>query len=80
MSSFAFSLRYCKDIANLLFMILSEWQATHIQSDTIKLEKILVFICSQKVDFIPHILEAIAKICELLIFCILGMPGYSHPK
>ena len=80
MSSFAFSLRYCKYIANLLFRILWEWQTSHIQSDTMNLQKILVFICSQKVNFIPHVFEAIAKICELLILGTLGMPGYAQPK
>ena len=37
-------------------------------------------ICSQKVNFIPHIFETIAKIWELLILGTLGMPGYAHSK
>ena len=38
-SSFVFTLRYCKDIVNLLFWVLWECLAMHTQSDTINLEK-----------------------------------------
>ena len=69
-----------KDIANLLFRVLWEWQVTHTQSDVINLLKILVFICSQKVNFISHFFGAIAEICEYLILATLGMPGNAHPK
>ena len=37
-------------------------------------------ICSQKVNFFPHVFEAIAKICEVLILGTLGKPDYAHPK
>ena len=79
-SFFTFSLRNGKDIANLLLKVLWKWQATHTQSDTINLKKILVFICSQKINFIPPIFGAIAKIYEFLILGTLDMPGYAHLK
>ena len=44
-SSFTFSLRYYNDIANLVFWVLWKWQAIDIQSDTINMQKFLVFIC-----------------------------------
>ena len=54
-SSFMFSLRYCKDIAKLLFMELWVCPALSTQSDTINLQKTFVFICGQKFKFIPHV-------------------------
>ena len=35
---------------------------------------------AKKFNFIPHVFEAIAKICELLTLSTLGMPGYTHTK
>ena len=53
-SSLTFSLRYCKDIANLLFQLLWACLGTHTQSEIINLQKAFVFICRQKFNFIPH--------------------------
>ena len=50
-SSFKFFLRYYKDVVNLLFWVLWVCLATQIQSDTINLQKTLVFICRQKINF-----------------------------
>ena len=50
-SSFTFSLRYYKDIVNLLFWALWAFMATQTQSHTINLQKTLVFICRQKIYF-----------------------------
>ena len=50
-SSFTFSLRYYKDIVNLLFWALWAFMATQSQSHTINLQKTLVFICRQKIYF-----------------------------
>ena len=47
-SSFTFCLRYCIDITNLLFSVLSVCRATHTQSDTINLKKTSAFILRQK--------------------------------
>ena len=79
--SFAFFLRYCNNITNLLFWVLWAYLPTHKQSDAIKLYKTFVFICRQKNNFIIHIFSGdIAQICKLLILGTLGMPGYTHPK
>ena len=50
-SSFMFSWRYCKDIETLLLWVLCKCLA----SDTINLGKIFVFICWQKINFIPTV-------------------------
>ena len=51
-SFFTFSLRYCKDIAKLLFWVLWTCLATHIKSDTIKLLKTLMSM--RKIKIIIH--------------------------
>ena len=70
-SSFTFSLRYYKDIANLLFWVLWACLAMHTHSDTINLKKNFTFINKQKIC---------AKVCKLLILGTLGMPAYAHLK
>ena len=52
-SSFTFSLRYYKDIVNLLLLVLWACLATQTQSETINLYKTFVFICRQKINFNP---------------------------
>ena len=52
-SSFIFSLKYYKDIVNLLFWVLWACLATWTQSDTINLKKTFVFICRQNIKFTP---------------------------
>ena len=54
-SSFTFCLRYCIDIANLLFWVLWVCLATDTQSDTINLKKTSAFIFIQKINFVPNI-------------------------
>ena len=51
-----FSLRYCKDIVNWLFLVLWACLATHTQSDTVILQKTFVFICRQKSTSSPMLL------------------------
>ena len=46
-----FFLRYYKDIVNLMFWVHWVCLDTQIQSDTINLQKTLVFICRQKINF-----------------------------
>ena len=75
-SSFMFSLRYYKDIANILFWILWAYLVTQTQSDTINLEKTLVFICRQKTNFNPHafleILQRYANLFWVLWACLVS--------
>ena len=80
-SSLTSFLRYCKEIANLLFYVLWACLASHTQSGTINLYKNLVFIRKQKINFIPHVfLEIFQRCCKLVILGTLSMPGYAHPK
>ena len=62
-------LRYCKDIANLLFWGLLECWTTPIKSHNINLQETFMFICMQKINFIPHfflkILQRNSKIVPL---------------
>ena len=66
-SFFTFSLRYCKEIVNLSFWVLLTCLATHMQSTKPTSSPILFHSGD------------IAKICKLLIFGTLGMPG-SHTQ
>ena len=56
-----FSLKYCKDLANLLFWVPWACLALHTQSDTNNLWKNFVFICRQKFNFISHVFLKIFK-------------------
>ena len=49
-----FSLRFCKDIVNWLFLVLWTCLAMRTESDIITLKTNIVFICRQKINFIPH--------------------------
>ena len=61
-----FSLRYCKYIVNLLFLVLWACLATYTQSDTTILQKNFVFICRQKLNFIPNpFMEILQKYANL---------------
>ena len=76
-----FSLRYCKDIANLLFFVLWAYLATKTQKDSISFQKTFVFICRQKASFIPPRFSGdTAKILELLILGAFGVPSHEHPN
>ena len=69
--SFTFSLRYCKDIANLLFSVLWTCLATHTQGDTIHLQKTFLFICMQIINFILHVfLEILERHTSILFWVI----------
>ena len=69
--SFAFFLRYCNNITNLLFWVLWAYLAIHKQSDAIKLYKTFVFICRQKNNFIIHIfLEILHRYANFLCWVL----------
>ena len=73
--TFSFTLTYCKDIVNLLFWVLWAFLVTHTQNDTVILQKTFIFICRQKVNFIPHtfmeILQRYANLFWLLSACLV---------
>ena len=79
-SSFTFSLRYCKDIANFLFWVLWTYRATHTQNDTENLKKTFVYLQAKNQLHHPRFPGDIAKISKLLILGTLGMLGYANPK
>ena len=72
-----FSLRFCKDIVNWLFLVLWARLSMHTQSDTIILQKTFVFICRQKINFIPHasmrILQRYANLFWVLWACLVTL-------
>ena len=80
-SSFTFCLRYCIDITNLLFSVLSVCRATHTQSDTINLKKTSAFILRQKNQLHPpHFSGKIAKIMQNSYFEYSGHAWLRTPK
>ena len=79
-SSFTFSLRYCEDIANLLFWVLWVCLAMHTQSDNIRLQKTFVFICGQKTKFISHVFLEIHKIYTNFLICVLWACLTTHTQ
>ena len=61
-------LRYYKDFENLIFWVLSVWLAMHTKIDSINLQESLMYICMQKIKFIPHLfLEILIRYCKLVI-------------
>ena len=83
-SPFTISLRYYKEIVNLLFWVLWTCLAMQTQRDTMNLYKTFMFICRQKTNFTlpppPNAFLEIMQVCKLLFLGTLGMPGYIHPK
>ena len=80
-SSFTSFLRYCKEMANLLFQVIWTCMATYTLNDSINLKKPLMFICRQKINFILHIfLKLLERYCKLVILGPLHMASYAHPK
>ena len=79
-SSFTFSLRYYRDIADLLFCAFWEWQATHTQSNTINLWKNFVLICRKKINLIPHVFWSYCKDMKTFYFGYFGHSWLRSPK
>ena len=70
-----FSVRYCKDIVNLL---LYAWLCTpkgYYQS----VENFCVYLQAKNLFHTPCFSGDTAKICKLILGT-LGMPGYTQPK
>ena len=65
-SSFTFSLRYSRDIANLLFWVLWACLDSHTQSDTVNLQVTFMSISRLKINFITLIfLEKLQRYANL---------------
>ena len=79
-SSFTFSLRYYKDIVNLLFWVLWACLAKQAQSDTINLWQTFVFICRQKINFISHALLEILQRYANFLFWVLWTCLVAHTQ
>ena len=73
------SLRYWKDIANLLFWVLWACLAMQTQSDNIKLNSFGVYLQGKKQPHPTCFTGDITKICKLILDT-LGKPGYANPK
>ena len=70
-SSLTSFLRYCKEIANLLFWVLYASLVTHTQNDSIISQKTFAFICRQKNHLIPHVFLEILQRYANFLFCVL---------
>ena len=80
-SSFRFSLRYYKDIVNLMFWVLWACLTTQTQNDTINLKKTFVFICRQKINFSPsHAFLEILRRYGNFLFCVLWAYLVAHTQ
>ena len=79
-SSLTFFLKYCKEIADLLFWIIWACLATHTYNDSINLKKPLTFICRQKINFTLHVFIEIAKILQTCYFGCFGHAWLCIPK
>ena len=71
-SFFLLSLRYYKDITNLLFWVLRAYLATQTQNDSIILWKTFVFIWIQKNNFIPQVFLRYCKDMQASYFGYFG--------
>ena len=66
-------LRYCQDIANLLLWVLWVYLATATKTDSISLQKTLMFIFMQKIKFIYQLfLEILLTSWNFVILSTLG--------
>ena len=79
-SSFAFFLRYCKYVTNMLFWVLwaclgmgTVWyyHFRDTQSDRTTLQKAFAFVSRQKINFIPYVFLEILQRYANFLFCIL---------
>ena len=72
-------LRYCNDIANLLFWVLRACLAMATKNVDINLQKNLMFIIMRKIKYITHLfLEILLRYYKLVILGTLGMPSNAH--
>ena len=57
---------------------------THPKNDSINLKKSLIFICWQKINFIPVLsflfLEILQRYCKLVVLGNWVAPSYTEPK
>ena len=75
-----FSLRYCKDITNLLFWVLWTCLTTHTKSDTINMQKSFMFICRQKSSLAPTFFWRCGKDMQIRYFGYFGHAWLLTPK
>ena len=80
-SFFPFSLKYCKDIANLLFWVL--WECLTISHQKSRHQSVgnFMLICMQKINFITDFFFKMLQInSKLVILGNLDMSGHTHLK
>ena len=76
-SSFMFSLRHCKDIANMLFWACLDM---HTNSNTINLQKTFSLSVDKKPTSSPTLFWRYCTDNKLLILGTLAMSGNGHSK
>ena len=77
--TFFFFLKYCKDIANLLFREL--WDCLTIINQSINLQQAFTLVCMQKINFITYFfLNLFQRNSKLVILVNLDMYGHTHLK
>ena len=75
------SLRYCKDIAKLLFWGLWECLTIPIKNHIINLYETFMLICMQRINFITHFfLKILQRNTKLVILGNLRISGDTHLK
>ena len=80
-SSLISFLRYCKEIANLLFWLIWACLATPAWNDTITFMKPSTFMSMEKINFNLHVfLDILQKYFKPVVLGTLGMFGYVYPK
>ena len=78
-SSLTSFLRYCKDIANLLFSELWEWSTISIKNHSINLQETFMLVCMQQIKFIIHFfLKILQRNIKLVILGNWGIPRHSE--
>ena len=73
-------LRYYRDIGNLLLWVIWAWAVMLINTGSLNLYEIWMFICMEKTKFIPPLfLKIMQKYCKVILGT-LGMPDYDQQK
>ena len=79
-SSLTFSLRYCKDIVNLLFWVLWAYLLRTPKVLLSTYRKLLCLSAGKEINLISHAFLEILQISKLLTLGTLGISGYKPPK
>ena len=79
-SSLTSFMRYCKDIANLLFCEFWECLIIPIKNYSCNMQKTFTFICMQKINLITHFFQRYRKEITNLLFWVIWAYLAAHTK